>query len=211
MRSSPLFRIVFPLLLLGAGCGRGASAPEPATAPQLDSAPAPAAEAASDGPADLDTLERDLFASEQRLNRYLASRTEGSSIALREEKARVESKKADKPKSPAATGGADFAEPPPPAAAPRPGRKRAEERPADAAPAEPEPEAPASVAEAQAESSEGSVCELACRAFGSMQRSAERICAIAGEDDDRCRRARSRVADASARISGARCSCQSDE
>ncbi|MCC6527915.1 MAG: hypothetical protein IT373_35040 [Polyangiaceae bacterium] len=36
-------------------------------------------------------------------------------------------------------------------------------------------------------------CELACRALGSMARSAERLCELTGEDDDRCRDVRVRV------------------
>ncbi|MBI4953953.1 MAG: hypothetical protein HY908_18150 [Myxococcales bacterium] len=36
-------------------------------------------------------------------------------------------------------------------------------------------------------------CELACRALGSMARSAERLCELTGEYDDRCRDVRVRV------------------
>jgi hypothetical protein len=36
-------------------------------------------------------------------------------------------------------------------------------------------------------------CDMACDALGSMQRSAERLCEMAGEDDSRCGRVRERV------------------
>jgi hypothetical protein len=190
----------------GAGCGR---AGEPASAPVLDPAPPPAPAAVAPGETeavtDLDALEHDLTVSEERLNQYLASREQSqqTAIAMRDDN---ESKKAEKPKSSAPSGGAGYAQPPP--AAPKPARKRAEERPADAA--EAAPAAPATAPEPESEPV-GSTCDLACRAFGSMQRSADRICAIAGESDERCRRARGRVADASTRILGAQCLCQNDE
>ncbi len=172
----------------------------------LDAAPPPAPVAASESAStDLDALERDLSVSEERLNQYLARREEPrqTAITLRDDH---EGKKAEKPKGSATSGGAGYAQPPP-AAAPRPARKRAEEeRPADSAAAE----APASAPESESEPVENA-CDLACRAFGSMQRSADRICAIAGEGDARCRRARERVADASARISSARCTCQNTD
>jgi hypothetical protein len=194
-------------MLFGAGCGRAA---EPASAPVLDAAPpAPAtAPGETESLTDLDALEHDLTVSEERLNQYLASREQSreTAIALRDEEARGESK-AEKPKSSAASGGGEYAQPPP-AAAPRPARKRADDRPADAA--EAAPAAPTTAPEPESEPV-GSACDLACRAFGSMQRSADRICSIAGENDQRCRRARERVADANARISSAQCVCQTDE
>jgi hypothetical protein len=185
-------------MLFGAGCGRAA---EPASPPMLDAAP-PAPVAAESASMDLDALERDLSVSEERLNQYLARREEPreSAITLRDD---GEGKK-EKPRGSATSGGPGYAQPPP-AAAPRPARRRAEEeRPADSAAAE----APASAAESEPAEN---ACDLACRAFGSMQRSADRICAIAGEGDARCRRARERVADASARISSAQCTCQNVE
>lgn len=175
----------------------------------LDAAPSPAPVAAESASTDLDALERDLSVSEERLNQYLARREapRQSAITLRDDS---EGKKAEKPKGSATSAGPGYAQPPP-AAAPRPARKRVEdERPADAAAAE----APAAESESESEPEPEPVenaCDLACRAFGSMQRSAERICSIAGEGDARCRRARERVADASARISSARCACQNVE
>jgi hypothetical protein len=43
-------------------------------------------------------------------------------------------------------------------------------------------------------------CAVACSALGSMQRSAERLCAITGNQDERCVRAEERVAHASDRV-----------
>jgi hypothetical protein len=200
--------VLVTLMLFGAGCGRAA---EPASSPALDSAPpAPAAAPGETGSlTDLDALEHDLTVSEERLNQYLERREQSreTAIALSDQEARGESKKAEKPKSSAASGGGEYAQPPP-AAAPRPARKRADDRPADAAEAAPAAPTTAPVPESEPV---GSACDLACRAFGSMQRSADRICSIAGEGDQRCRRARERVADANARISSAQCVCQTDE
>ena len=174
----------------------------------LDAAPPPGAPARAEQPealSDLDALEHDLSRNEERLNQYLASREgEQEAIALRDDS---ESKQAQKRKGSATSGGAGYAQPPP-ASAPKPARKRAEERPADAEGAA--PASPAGGPEAKTESV-ANACQLACRAFGSMQRSADRICAIAGESDERCRRARERVGAASARISSARCACQDDD
>lgn len=50
-------------------------------------------------------------------------------------------------------------------------------------------------------------CFIACSALGSMQRSAERVCSLAGEDDTRCVGARDRVASATARVSAACPAC----
>jgi hypothetical protein len=204
MRRSLRSPILVTLMLFGAGCSRSA----PASAPVLDAAPpAPAAPPGeTQSLTDLDALEHDLTVSEERLNQYLESRERSreTAIALRDEEARGESK-AEKPKSSAGSGGREYAQPPP-AAAPRPARKRADDRPADAAEA-----APAAPTTAPEPEPVGSACDLACRAFGSMQRSADRICSIAGENDQRCRRARERVADANARISSAQCVCQTDE
>jgi len=52
-------------------------------------------------------------------------------------------------------------------------------------------------------------CADACRAFGSMQRSAGRICELTANDQERCTRARERVRAAEARIAQAGCVCPS--
>lgn len=53
----------------------------------------------------------------------------------------------------------------------------------------------------------GSPCDLMCRALSSMQRSAGGICSLAGEEHDRCRRARSRLRLAEEQVSQAGCAC----
>jgi hypothetical protein len=53
----------------------------------------------------------------------------------------------------------------------------------------------------------GSPCDLMCRALSSMQRSAAGICSLAGEEDERCRRARSRLKLAEEQVSRAGCAC----
>ncbi|MFO0552681.1 MAG: hypothetical protein U0271_30095 [Polyangiaceae bacterium] len=50
-------------------------------------------------------------------------------------------------------------------------------------------------------------CETACMAFGSMSRSAEYICRLAGAGDARCINARSRVSDAKSRLERKGCGC----
>lgn len=44
------------------------------------------------------------------------------------------------------------------------------------------------------------VCEIACRALSSMQRSADHVCELSSEEDERCSRAKSRVSQASERV-----------
>jgi hypothetical protein len=50
-------------------------------------------------------------------------------------------------------------------------------------------------------------CADACRAFGSMQRSAGRICELTSNDHERCTRARERVRTAETRLTQAGCVC----
>lgn len=50
-------------------------------------------------------------------------------------------------------------------------------------------------------------CERACRALASMERSAERLCELAGADDERCASARERLDESTARVSDAGCGC----
>ena len=50
-------------------------------------------------------------------------------------------------------------------------------------------------------------CADACRAFGSMQRSAGRICELTANEQERCTRARERVRAAETRIAQAGCVC----
>lgn len=45
-----------------------------------------------------------------------------------------------------------------------------------------------------------SPCEIACRALSSMKRSADHVCEISSEQDERCSRAQNRVAQAGERV-----------
>lgn len=87
--------------------------------------------------------------------------------------------------------------------------------PAADAPAPP-PAAPASapsVEEAEgadrddAPRASGSPCGTACRALGSMRRSAERICELVPTDDARCLDARRRTDSSAARVAASGCGC----
>ncbi len=57
------------------------------------------------------------------------------------------------------------------------------------------------------EESRADRCSLACRALGSMQRSAERLCELTGSVDDRCVDVRARVSRATARVTRACPAC----
>jgi len=48
--------------------------------------------------------------------------------------------------------------------------------------------------------SDGRRCHVACRALSSMRRATDRLCSLAGEHDDRCARARTRVTVAATRV-----------
>jgi hypothetical protein len=144
---------------------------------------------------ELDALERELRLDEERLALYLG---DGSSELRQEsvgnadaasgepERAAADDAPAARSRAPAkkpkpeaaAKGRGESASAPPPAAAPT----TAQERPENA-------------------------CTLACRAFSSMQRSADRICALAGAGEARCMQARTRVEEAAGRLARARCAC----
>jgi len=55
------------------------------------------------------------------------------------------------------------------------------------------------------------ICELACRALGSMRRSASRLCELTGDDDERCGRVRERVSGARGRVANACPDCEAAE
>jgi hypothetical protein len=50
-------------------------------------------------------------------------------------------------------------------------------------------------------------CDRVCRALGSMRRAVDGLCDLTGDDDDRCERARGRLAANEAKVSGAGCGC----
>jgi hypothetical protein len=76
-----------------------------------------------------------------------------------------------------------------------------------ASPPAPPPAEPAPAEEAR-DSSVRDRCKTACRALGSMERSAERICALVGQEHEKCAWARTQVKDARGRVEQAGCSCQ---
>lgn len=87
--------------------------------------------------------------------------------------------------------------PPPPAPGPRP-----------VTPGPPDPR-PTVKPPQVSQLSQGERCSLACRALGSMDRSASRICELAGDDDERCQSARDRVSKARAIVERACSACSS--
>ncbi len=50
-------------------------------------------------------------------------------------------------------------------------------------------------------------CGTVCASLSSMQRSVDAICRLAGDDDDRCRRARDKLGGARDRVGRAQCDC----
>jgi hypothetical protein len=197
---SSLFRRLgysLALLLATTGCGRQHSdALQPAPFAPSESAPAPPT---SEQQSELDTLEHDLAVSEERLAGYLAGRGSELRAEISKDDAargREEGETSTSAEAPATELGRRPAEKP----------KKSGARPADGAGAaapSPLPKAP--------EPDAGSACDLACQALSSMRRSADRICAIAGESDPRCARARARVEDAVGRVSRASCACRGND
>lgn len=72
--------------------------------------------------------------------------------------------------------------------------------------AEKAPEAPAE-GEAAASGGVGSSCDLLCRALSSMKRSADGICGLTSEQNERCVSARQRVAVSARQLSDMGCAC----
>lgn len=154
------------------------AAPPPSAAP----APAPASEAA---PAE---AEGDALAESRRTaSDDLATAQEELEAARRELELALAPAAQSKP---TATGGAA-----PPAAAAPPRSRRANA--ADEAPK----------GKAEKKRSETS-CQTACRAFQSLGRAADSICRLAGDEDERCGRAREVVTQAERRVTA--CGCKSE-
>jgi hypothetical protein len=182
-----------------AGCARRHADPAlTATEAAPPAAPPPAAEPAPAAPSSLQSdqsAERDEFArvpiSEQR-SRTIAD----LEVALAEfERAKAELEGALRQSSNAASGGAA------PGSAPAPARAR------PSSPPRAEAEAPKDRAEKKAASETS--CQLACRAFASLERAADSVCRLAGPSDDRCTRAREIVTANTPRV--ASCGCRPDE
>jgi hypothetical protein len=71
--------------------------------------------------------------------------------------------------------------------------------------AAPKRSAPAAAEEAEADSQSRQRCDLACRAFASLGRAAGAVCRLAGDDSERCTRAKKLVDDGARRVQGCAC------
>ena len=183
--------IVLAAMLTLVHCGGQAArrAPEaPAPAQRQSASP----ESELDASSELAALEDDLAASERKLLSQL-DRRRHEPKQTRQDYPGARSKAPES--GGAGAGTADEA--PAPAsqpAQPEPSIGAAEGRPlADGEPAERE--------------ARGSPCEVACRALSSMQRIAERICALTSETHPRCESARGRVQEAEQRMALGGCAC----
>lgn len=179
------------------GCGGGtldAMGATPANAathtPAEPEAPPPAPSAPADGDSEIDALLHDLRVQKDRVDRELA-RKQQLAVARAEE---AENAAPQEEAAPAAT--------PKTSPAAKPSKKK--DAPAAATPA-------AGPRDADQASSDwvGSPCDTACRALASMERSTERICALAGETDTRCASARSMVKASRERVQASGCWCRS--
>ena len=128
----------------------------------------------------------------------LMSELEQRAEALDAELARLEGK-SDKKKASSSVDDGD--------AAAQPGTTTATKAP-EPPPAEPTASVESETVEEQKPASPVERCHTACRALESMQRSAERICSLAGESHERCTWARAQVQDARGRVERAGCSCE---
>jgi hypothetical protein len=183
-RALALGPFVLALALLSGGCA------VPRTREAQPPAKAPGGAGEERKPlTELDALEHDLAVSEQRLEAQLVRRQRALADSRAGETG-AESKKTEPAEPPAAEEPAEV------------DGDEEKPRPRDEAPRQSSPQA-----EAARTGKAGSPCDMACRALSSMRRSAERICAIAGADDERCTRARGRVAGAEERIRHAQCEC----
>ncbi|MCB9605566.1 MAG: hypothetical protein H6716_03190 [Polyangiaceae bacterium] len=180
--------------LLCAACStRPAAAP---TAPEdtLESPP-PASEKPLDDAeqSELDALDLDLVQAnkhlEEQLSRKRTSYYRADSDGETERdgiKEPVVPETGKKRRPDRSQGGGGTATKPPDTSPPEPKDKEAEDRPVGL---------------------RGSPCDLACRALHSMERSAERICALAGESSERCQKAKRMVQQAAQRVRDAGCGC----
>lgn len=186
-------------LVLGSGCGQSTpvpAAPDDTTAQAPGEIQAPAAAPhPDDGQSELDALWHDLRVQKERVDRELA-RKEQLAVARAEEAER------DAPAAEAA---------PPPApktrAPAQPSKKKAAS--GAGAPSEPAAAAPRDADRETSSDWVGSPCDTACRALASMERSAERICALAGETNARCESARTLVKESRERVQASGCWCRS--
>jgi hypothetical protein len=144
---------------------------------------------------EIDALEHDLSVSEQRLESQL----------VRRERALADSRTSESEGESDASKKTESSARPP---AQKPAEGADEEEKATPRGQAAQPSAPPAPEEAPVRSARaGTPCDMACRALSSMRRSADRICALAGSADERCRRARERVSAAEERIRRAQCEC----
>jgi hypothetical protein len=185
------FRVIVLCLLplLATGCMAGHPGTKKSAPPPAEGKPGSLQQP---GGSDLEAYERDLLASEQRLNELLEQQRQQRLASGQEEAPAgvAQEPRAEAPAPPAA---------PEPAPAPvtAPAEKPAEEL--AAAPTEDEAAPP--------HRPRGPACELSCRALASMRRASAGICGLVGHDDARCLRAQQKVKQAAARVANAGCSC----
>jgi hypothetical protein len=161
-------------------------------APAEPGAPPVAPPPPADGNSEIDALLHDLRVQKDRVDRELARKEQ---LAV----ARAEEAETSAPEEEAAPA------PAPKTSAPsKPSKKKD-------APAAATGTSPAGPRDADQASSDwvGSPCDTACRALASMERSTERICALAGETDTSCASARSMVKASRERVQAGGCWCRS--
>ncbi|WP_437663973.1 hypothetical protein [Sorangium sp. So ce1182] len=163
------------------GCGGAAVAHAPAAA---DPAGATVMSAPAEGsPETAEDALAELERAEGELDRVLGAPAGGS-----EDRSAAQSAQPGEP-SPAATSPA-----PPPAAAPAPPMAP------DSAPRATTAGGERPSKKAEAEQVSAAPCETACRALASMSRAAQHLCGLAGDADQRCDAARTRVKSATDRV-----------
>lgn len=186
-------------LALSTGCGGGtldSMAATPANAAtrapaEPEALPPTTPPPPAGGDSEIDALLHDLRVQKDRVDRELA-RKEQLTVARADEAENA----APQEEAPA---------PAPKASAPAKPSKKKDAPAATGAP-------PAGPRDADREASSdwvGSPCDTACRALASMERSTERICALAGETDTRCTSARSMVKASRDRVQASGCWCRS--
>lgn len=137
---------------------------------------------ATSGGTDLEQLERDLASADGRLQRELGTTATPSAAP------------AGPGEATAATPSSDVSQAP----------AEPEAEPAKAS----ESESGAAQGNARAQSTPEDRCSVACRAYQSMRRSAERICELTGAGDQHCTRARRRVDAARGQLERSPCHCE---
>ncbi len=170
----------------------------PGTEPPSDGeapteAPPPPPEQPRSQVSELEALDLDLQQANKHLEEQLRRKQSEHYRAATEGRSEGEQKTPNKPVAP-------------PKKKPNIAQGGATEKPPSADPAVPERDKDAEATDRPV-GVRGSPCDLACRALKSMERSAQRICAIAGDSSERCQKARRTVARANERVREAGCQC----